>query len=81
MAVQGAGCVAHPGPPLAFVQDDLVVFLTSYVLPAVYASCCCKTTCKKEKTPEIRKISAEDLLSDLQFDATVHYKKVVQPTD
>lgn len=81
MAVQGAGCVAHPGPPLVFVQADLVAFLTSYVLPAVYASCCCKTTCKKEKTPKISEVSAEDLLSDLQLDATVHYKKVIQPTD
>lgn len=81
MAVQGAGCVAHPGPPLVFVQADLVAFLTSYVLPAVYASCCCKTTCKKEKTPKISKVSAEDLPSDLQLDATVHYKKVIQPTD
>lgn len=47
MAVQGAGCVARPGPLLAFAPADLVAFLTCYVPPAAYASYYCKTTLKK----------------------------------
>lgn len=55
MAVQGAGCVARPGPPLVFARADLVAFLTCYVLPAAYASYYCKTTLEKGKTPKMRK--------------------------
>jgi len=57
MAVQGAGCVARPGPPPVFARADPVAFLTGYVLPAAYASYYCKTTLEEEKkTQKMRKI-------------------------
>lgn len=49
MAVPGAGCAAHPGPPPAFARADLGAFLTCCVPPAAYASYYCKITLREIK--------------------------------